>query len=53
VQTKAGGRNWANSQVGMWLNVIRIDGSDSECYTFVVRLERLKPQIFAKKDTGR
>jgi len=40
VATVAGGRNWSLPRLGIRLNVVRLDGSYPECYTFAIQLQR-------------
>ena len=48
VTTAAGGRNWSLARLGISLNVVRLDGSYSECYTFLIKLERDKRPQWAQ-----
>ena len=48
VATVAGGRNWSLARLGVSLNVVRLDGSYSECYTFAISLTRDKRPQWAQ-----
>ena len=48
LETKAGGRNWSLARLGIALNVVRLDGSHSDCYSFYITLTRDKRPQWAQ-----
>lgn len=48
VKTAEGGRNWSISHPDIHLNVIRVEGSYTECYTYFVKADGRHPTFAAR-----